>query len=158
MAGSFTTSYSVGGDLDKVKEISNVKVVDEIKEIGIVTEIGGIRGFATKTQPFNIMYCYDIPAIKDRFEFDIELPNKEVEILATTVTCSGYGEMDKYDLFFNEQQWFSDWYCSETKEGLFMGTSTYVYAAPAGAVIHLVFKNDSGTSKKVWFGVRMLVD
>ena len=146
MAQSFNTNYNVGGDIDRVKEV------------GIIKEVGRIQGFPTKRRPYNVMYCFDIPAISESFSFDIELPGQEVEVLAITLTCSGYGEMDKYDLFFNEDQWFCDWYCSETKEGLFMGSSTYVYAAPPSSKINLIFKNHSGTSKKVWLGVRMLID
>lgn len=143
---NFQVNYNAGG------------VVDDVKKLRLVEEIGSIRGFATKTQPYNVMERYDLPAIRQINEFEIELPNKECEILAITVTCSGYDEEDNYDLFFNDQRWFEHWYCSEVKEGLFLGSSTYVYAAPAGSRIRLAFRNAGGTAKKVWVGVRMLVD
>lgn len=158
MAGSFTTNYSVGGDIDKVKSVTNVKEVDTIKEISIVKEIGAIKGFPSKSQPYNTMYCFDIPAVKQLFEFDIDLLEQSCEILALTVTCSGYGEDDNYDLILNGQKWFDGWYCTEVKEGLFLGSSTYVYAAPSNSKMRLAFRNASGTSKKVWLGVRMLID
>ncbi|AGF59575.1 hypothetical protein B0P06_006043 [Clostridium saccharoperbutylacetonicum] len=175
MSGSFTANYNVGGDIDKVKKIialeeieklDNVENVDNIKNIDnlqdvenvkYLNEIGKIRGFATKTQPYNFMEEFEIPALKDNYTFTMNLPSVDCEILAITLTCSGYGEDDHYDLFFNDVQWFKDWYCSEVKEGLFLGTSTYVYAAPANSAIKLIFKNDSGTQKKIWLGVRMLV-
>lgn len=142
----FMTNYNAGG------------VIDEVKKIASVNEIGKIKNFPQKTLPFNTMKCFDIPALKSIFEYEIELPDEEVEILAFTVTCSGYGEDDNYDLFFNDYKMFETWYCSEVKEGLFLGTSTFVYEAPASSKIRLAFRNSSGTAKKVWLGVRMLVD
>ena len=144
--GGFTTNYNAGG------------VVDQVKKIGTVGEIGRIKNFPQKSQPYNIMRCFDIPAVKTAMEFEVDLPEVDVEVIAMTVTCSGYGEDDNYDMFFNDQKWYDTWYCSEVKEGLFLGTSTYVYAAPANSKIRLIFRNSSGTSKKLWFGVRMLLD
>lgn len=153
--------------VDLVDEVSNVSSVDGVDLVSTVTTVetvNKIRGFASHTQPFNQMWRYSIPALekdpvtRGDFEFDITLPSSEVDILAITLTCSGYGENDHYDLFVNGVQWFDNWYCSEVKEGLFLGSSTYVYAAPPNSNIKLVFKNDSGTSKTIWFGVRMLVD
>ena len=166
MSGSFTTSYNVGGDIDKVKKIKEIDMlntvdklntVGSVNSIGTLDEIGKIRGFATKTQPYNFMEEFNVPALKDEYTFTMDLPKVDCEILAITLTCSGYGEDDHYDLFFNGVQWFKDWYCSEVKEGLFLGTSTYVYAAPADSSIKLIFKNYSATTKKIWLGVRMLV-
>lgn len=142
----FTTNYNAGGVIDKVKNIASVG------------EIGKIKNFPQKSQPYNTMQCFDIPAVKSTWDFEMVLPDKEIEIMALTVTCSGYGEDDNYDLYFNDNIWFDHWYCSEVKEGLFLGTSTFVYAAPAGSTIKFVFRNSSGTSKKVWLGVRMLLD
>jgi hypothetical protein len=154
------------GVVDEVKKVDDVALVDDVKlvdEVKIVDEIGKIRGFATKTQPYNTMEKFDIPALyKDPmtmhdFEFTITLPSSDVEIMAMSLTCSGYGENDHYDLYVNGVKWFDNWYCSEVREGLFIGTSTYVYAAPPSSNIKLVFKNESGTAKTLWFGVRMLV-
>lgn len=153
-------------NVDKVGEVGdvdNVQNVQDVQNVSLVAEVGKVNGFATLTQPYSTMEQFEVPALykdpstnKD-FEFEIFLPDENVEILSISVTCSGYGENDHYDLFFNDKQWFKDWYCSEVKEGLFLGTSTYVYAAPPNSKIKLIFKNDSGTSKKVWLGVRMLV-
>lgn len=143
MAGSFVTNYNVGGEIDVVKSIG---------------KIGQINHFASKGKPYNKMHMFDIPATEDDFTFEIPVYGEACEILALTVTCSGYHYKDCYDLYFNDDQWFCDWYCSETKEGLYMGSSTYVYAAEANSKITLVFKNRSGTSKKIWLGIRMLID
>ena len=185
---AFDVVYSAGGKVDKVGAIDKIKLIDaltkverldlvkEIEKLDIVSEVdvinllkqvdlvstvnqvNRIKGFATKTQPYNTMRMYDIPALKGNYEFFMDLPNVEIELLALSVTCSGYGEEDHYDLFFNDKKWFEDWYCSEVKEGLFIGSSTYVYAAPSSSKIKLIFKNTSGTSKKVWLGVRTLID
>lgn len=177
--GNFNVNYNAGGVVDKVKnlkqleqvdDIANIQTlqyVDDINKIGTlqqvnnvdtIGEIGKIKNFPTKTQPYNVMKCFDIPALPGPFVEEFQLPPFDVEILAITLTCSGYGEDDHYDLEFNGVKWFEDWYCSEVKEGLFLGTSTFVYYAPASSTIKLTFKNDSQTSKKVWLGVRMLID
>lgn len=169
MSGSFTTNYNVGGDIDRIKNLKLLEQVENVESIGNINslkdvgniqylnEIGSIKGFATKRQPYSFMKEFEVPALKDDYTFIMDMPEVDSEILALTLTCSGYGEDDHYDLFFNDVQWFKDWYCSEIKEGLFLGTSTYVYAAPAFSKIKLIFKNDSGTQKKIWLGVRTLI-
>ena len=144
-------------NIDLVDEVTKVGTVQSVNDVKLVDEVGKIRGFASKTQPYNTMQMYEIPALKGDHDFTFTLPAVDIELLAITLTCSGYGEDDHYDLFVNGVQWFKDWYCSEVKEGLFLGTSTYIYAAPSNSEIKLIFKNDSGTAKKVWLGVRMLV-
>lgn len=161
MSNSFTVAYNAGGTVDKVKNIKQMDNVDNINLVQKVDEIGflgGIRGFATKTQPYNTMRKIDIPAGVPIVEEELELPSTDIEILAMSVTCSGYGEDDNYDLWINDQLIFDRWYCSEVKEGLFLGTSNYVYATPADSRIRIKFYNTSSTSKKLWVGVRMLVD
>ena len=140
-------------EVTEVDTINKVLDVDTVKE---VSQVNKIKGFATKDKPYNIMNCFDVPALNKEFNFEMNLPEKDVEILAITLTCSGYGENDCYDLYFNNEKWFDNWCCSEVKEGLFLGSSTYVYSAQANSKIILTFKNNSGTSKKVWLGVRML--
>lgn len=160
MSNTFNVSYNAGGTVDKVKNIVGVENIDNLDEVQVVNEvkmIGKIQGFAAMTQPYNVMEMLSIPAGVEVVEKEILLPDQEVEVLAITVTCSGYGEDDKYNLWFNDQLWFKDWYCSEVKDGLFLGTSTYVYSAPAKSKIRIAFKNASMTSKRVWVGVRMLV-
>lgn len=144
--------------VDQVENVTNVETLETVKVIEELKTIGSIKGFASKTQPYNYMRMIGIPALRGTIEEEIVLPPCEVEILGISVTCSGYGENDHYDLMFNEQQWFNNWYLGEVKDGLFLGSSTYVYAAPASSRVVLKFHNDSGTSKKVWFGIRMLVD
>lgn len=143
--------------VDLVDEVAKVDTVQTVNDVKLVDEVGKIRGFASKTRPYNTMKMYEVPALKGDYDFTFTLPAVDIELLAITLTCSGYGEDDHYDLFVNGVQWFKDWYCSEVKEGLFLGTSTYIYAAPSNSEIKLVFKNDSGTTKKVWLGVRMLI-
>lgn len=170
---SFVVSYNAGGVLDKVKgvksvetinnlenveEIENIQNVNLVKGVDNVAEVGKIKGFATKTQPYNFMKMFDIKAQTGDYEFEIAMPEMDCEILAISLTCSGYGEDDNYDLYFNGVCWFDKWYCSEVKEGLFLGTSTYVYDAPGNSLMKLVFHNDSGTQKKIWLGVRTLID
>ena len=149
-------------NIDDVAVVENVNDVQAVERVAIVNKVGEIKNFATFSQPYSMMKKFDIPGsykdpvtLKD-YEFEVTLPNEDIEILAITVTCSGYGEEDNYDLYFNDEKWFDTWYCSEVREGLFLGTSTYVYAAPADSKIKLIFRNESGSSKILWLGVRML--
>jgi hypothetical protein len=136
----FVTNYNVGGELDKVKYI------DEIKN------------FAQLSQPYNKMTTITIPAMMGKYELEYESPDKDAELIALVVTCSGYGEEDYYNLYVNDELWFETWYPTEVKEGLYIGTSTYVYKLDPKTKFRLEFHNVSGTSKKVWMGIRMLVE
>lgn len=136
----FQTSYVVGGELDKVKYVKEIK------------------NFAQLSQPYNKMVAMTIPALQGMYELEYESPNADAELLALVVTCSGYGEEDYYNLYVNDELWFETWYPTEVKEGLYIGTSTYVYKLEKKTKFKLEFHNVSGTSKKVWLGIRMLVE
>lgn len=136
----FVTNYQVGGEVDKVKYVERIK------------------NFAQLSQPYNKMIAATIPALKGKYLLEYESPDKDAELLALVVTCSGYGEEDFYNLYVNDELWFDTWYPTEVKEGLFIGTSTYVYQIENKTKFRLEFENVSGTSKKVWLGVRMLVE
>ena len=137
----FEVTYVAGGELDKVKRVN---YVDRIKN------------FAYLSQPYNKMVMMNVPAIAGVFDLDYVSPDEETELLSIVVTCSGYGENDYYNLYVNDELWFDTWFPTEVKEGLYIGTSTYVYVLPASSKIKLKFVNMSGTSKKVWLGVRLL--
>lgn len=137
----FDVSYIAGGELDKVKRL------DYIEEI---------KNFAQLSQPYNKMTMINIPAITGVYDLDYTSPNEETELLSLVVTCSGYGENDYYNLFVNDELWFDTWFPTEVKEGLFIGTSTYVYKLPAASKVKLKYVNITGTAKKLWLGVRLL--
>lgn len=136
----FVVNYNVGGELDKVKYIEEIK------------------NFAQLSQPYNKMVAMSIPAISGMYELEYESPDRDVELITLVVTCSGYGEEDYYNLYVNNELWFETWYPTEVKEGLYIGTSTYVYKLEPKTKFKLEFNNVSGTSKKVWLGIRMLVE
>lgn len=136
----FQTAYSVGGEMDKVKYVQKIK------------------NFAQLAQPYNKMEVMEIPALRGKYVLEYTSPDIPAELLALVVTCSGYGEDDYYNLYVNDILWFDTWYPTEVKEGLYIGTSTYVYELENSTVFRLEFHNDSGTSKKIWLGVRMLVE
>lgn len=137
----FHVVYVAGGELDKVKY---VKYVNEIKN------------FAQLSQPYNKMTMINIPGIPGVYDLEYISPDEETELLSIVVTCSGYGENDYYNLWVNDELWFDTWFPTEVKEGLYIGTSTYVYKLPAQSKIHMKFVNISGTAKKLWLGVRLL--
>lgn len=137
---SFATSYVVGGELDKVKYIENIK------------------NFAQFTQPYNKMILMNVPAIAGVYELEYETIPEEVEVLSVVITCSGYGENDYYNLYVDDQKWFDTWFPTEVKEGLFIGTSTYVCRLEPKTKFKLQFINISGSQKKVWLGIRMLIE
>ena len=134
----FQVVYVAGGELDKVKYVQKIK------------------NFAQLSQPYNKMKMINIPAIEGVYDLDYTSPDEDMELLSLVVTCSGYGENDYYNLYVNDELWFDTWFPTEVKEGLYVGTSTYVYELPASSNIKLKFVNISGTSKKVWLGVRLL--
>lgn len=138
---AFHVVYVAGGELDKVKKVNYVD---------------RIRNFAYLSQPFNEMEQMNIGSQDGLYKLEYESPDEEVELLSFVVTCSGYGEKDYYYLFVNNELWFNRWFPTEVKEGLYVGTSTYVYKLPPKSKIILWFVNASGTAKKVWLGVRML--
>ena len=137
----FQAVYVAGGELDKVK---NVKYIEEIKN------------FAQLSQPYNKMVQMNVAATTGIYDLSYVSPDEETELLALVVTCSGYGENDYYNLYVNDELWFDTWFPTEVKEGHYIGTSTYVYKLPPNSNILLRFVNISGTSKKVWLGIRML--
>lgn len=137
----FQVVYVAGGELDKVKRVN---YVDRIKN------------FAYLSQPYNKMTMINVPAIAGVFDLDYTSPDEEMELMSIVVTCSGYGENDYYNLYVNDELWFDTWFPTEVKEGLYIGTSTYVYVLPPSSKFKLKFVNISGTAKKVWLGVRML--
>lgn len=137
----FEVVYVAGGEIDKVKKVNYVEK---------------IKNFAQLSQPYNKMTMINIPAIQGVYDLDYTSPDEEMELLSIVVTCSGYGENDYYNLYVNDELWFDTWFPTEVKEGLYIGTSTYVYILPASSKFKLKFVNMSGTAKKVWMGVRML--
>lgn len=138
---AFHVVYVAGGELDKVKRVEYVKE---------------IKNFAQLSQPYNKMLMMNIPAIEGVYDLDWISPNEEMELLSLVVTCSGYGENDYYNLWVNNERWFDTWFPTEVKEGLYIGTATYVYKLEPQSNFKLKFVNMSGTSKKVWLGVRLL--
>ena len=126
----FQVVYVAGGELDKVKKVNYVEK---------------IKNFAQLTQPYNKMTMINIPAITGVFDLEYTSPDEEMELLSIVVTCSGYGENDYYNLYVNDELWFDTWFPTEVKEGLYIGTSTYVYVLPASSKFTLKFVNISGT-------------
>ena len=160
----FQVSYVAGGELDKVKKINSVENIeggklnelDLLHDVEKVAYLEKIKNFAQLAQPYNKMVMMNVPAIEGVYDLDYTSPDENTELLSLVVTCSGYGENDYYNLYVNDELWFDTWFPTEVKEGLYIGTSTYVYELPASSKIKLKFVNISGTAKKVWLGVRML--
>jgi hypothetical protein len=138
---AFHVVYVAGGELDKVKRVEYVKE---------------IKNFAQLSQPYNKMLMMNLPAMEGVYDLEWTSPNEEMELLSLVVTCSGYGENDYYNLWVNNERWFDTWFPTEVKEGLYIGTATYVYKLKASSKFKMKFVNMSGTSKKVWLGIRML--
>ena len=139
----FHVVYVAGGELDKVKKVN---YVDKI------------HNFAYKEQPYSKMSHINLPALCAVFKLEYITPDREMELQSLVVTCTGYGEDDYYYLFVNNELWLDTWFPTEVKEGLFIGTSTYVKTIPPNTKLTLFYVNVSGTAKKVWLGVRMIGD
>ena len=160
----FQVSYIAGGELDKVKKINSVEFIEDgrldevdlLHDVEKVAYLEKIKNFAQLAQPYNKMVMMNVPAIDGVYDLDYTSPDENVELISIVVTCSGYGENDYYNLYVDDELWFDTWFPTEVKEGLYIGTSTYVYELPASSKIKLKFVNISGTAKKVWLGIRML--
>lgn len=158
---SFVVTYPAGGVIDVVKKVLHIDSVDTINTVETVKQVeyvDHIKGFAQNTQPYNKMIQINVPAGVPIIDEEITLPSQTVEIIAFSVTCSGYGEDDRYDMWVNDQLVFDGWYCSEVKEGLYVGATSWVFTVPPDSIIRLRFYNSSQTSKKLWFGVRMIIN
>lgn len=138
---AFHVVYVAGGELDKVKRVEYVKE---------------IKNFAQLTQPYNKMLMMNVPADENVYTIEWTSPDEQMELLSLVITCSGYGENDYYNLYVNNERWFDTWFPTEVKEGLYIGTSTYVYKLEPQSKFTLRFVNISGTAKKVWLGIRLL--
>lgn len=137
----FNVNYNAGGTVDEVNEIKHIKK---------------IHGFASFTQPYNKMIKVDIPAGEGTKEIIYTTPDFPIEMIAMTISATGYGEEDFYNMYVDGAQWFDTWYLQEVKEGLYLGTSTYVEVLKANTNIIIEFHNNSGTSKTLYVGFRML--
>lgn len=144
---AFQVAYVADGDINTVHRVKTVDKVQYLEKI---------KNFAQLSQPYNKMTMMNIPAIDGVYEIEYISPDEEMELVSIVVTCSGYGENDYYNLYVNDELWFDTWFPTEVKEGLFAGTSTYVYVLPPQSKFTLKFVNISGTAKKLWMGVRML--
>lgn len=144
---AFQVVYVADGDINSVRRVKTVDKVQYLEKI---------KNFAQLSQPYNKMTMMNIPAIDGVYELNYTSPDEEMELISIVVTCSGYGENDYYNLYVNNELWFDTWFPTEVKEGLFAGTSTYVYVLPPQSKFTLKFVNMSGTAKKLWMGVRML--
>lgn len=138
---AFGTNYVVGGELDRVKKINYIE---------------RIKNFANLNVPYNKMNMYNVPAIAGVYDFEYITPAVDLELVSLVITCSGYGENDYYNIYVNDELWFDTWFPTEVKEGLFIGTSTYVVLLPPQTKFRIEFFNMNGTSKKVWAGFRFL--
>lgn len=154
----FQVVYVADGELTKVKRVNRVEYLADgqlslVKQVGYVDRI---RNFAYLNQPYNKMLVMNIPAIVGTYELQYESPDEDTELLSIVVTCSGYGEDDYYNMWVNGELWFDTWFPTEVKEGLFIGTSSYVYPCDPRTPFLLKFRNTSGTAKKLWLGLRFL--
>lgn len=147
---AFQVVYVADGDINTVRRVKTVDKVDKVQYLE------KIKNFAQLSQPYNKMTMINVPAINGVYELEYVSPDEEMELISIVVTCSGYGENDYYNLYVNDELWFDTWFPTEVKEGLYPGTSTYVYVLPPNSKFVLKFVNMSGTAKKVWMGVRML--
>ena len=154
----FQVVYVADGELTKVKKVNRVEYLadGELSLVKQVDYIDRIRNFAYLSQPYNKMRMMNVPAIEGVYTLNYTSPNYDTEILSIVVTCSGYGEDDYFNLWVNGELWFDTWFPTEVKEGLYIGTSTYVYKCGPNTPFVLKFVNKSGTSKKVWVGFRFL--
>lgn len=154
----FQVVYVADGELTKVKRVNRVEYLADgmLSEVKAVDYVDRIRNFAYLSQPYNKMIMMNVPAMEGIYDLEYESPDETTELLSIVVTCSGYGEDDYYNMWVNGELWFDTWFPTEVKEGLYIGTSTYVYQCDPRTPFLLRFVNKSGTAKKLWLGIRFL--
>lgn len=144
MAG-FGPNYSVGGNLDRVKYI------DEIGKVNFPSHL-----FPTLSKPFTKGFRLPIPAIKGLHKISYTAPS-DLELIDVGLACSGYSDGDYWELEVGGNLIMETIYTKELPQHINTGTTLYVVERiPAGTVINMLFTNNTGSSKTVWFDLRFL--
>lgn len=142
---AFNTTYSAGGQLDKVT------VIEEVKKVNLPAHL-----FPTKTRPFTKGFRIEVPTLLGPYTKEFT-PDVDMELLDVSLACSGYGDDDYWELEIGEEKIIETMYTKELPQHINTGTNMYtVEHIPAGTTIKLSFYNTSQTSKTVWFDLRFL--
>lgn len=137
-------SYPVGGVIDRVKKLPPL-------------EIFKMPGQPSKTIPYAKGFRLELPAAKVTKEVTFTVPS-DMELVSVAIACSGYADLDYWELGWNGEKLFEVMYTKEVPEAHAMGAGAGVLPVSAGDKLTMAFVNDSETSKVVWFNLRFLRD
>jgi hypothetical protein len=135
-------TYPVGGWLDYIKRMPAIV-------------ISQMPNTPTKFIPFSKGFRIDVPALPGDYQVVYTTP-VDMELASISTACSGYADLDYWELFADSDQIFETMYTREVPEAHSLGAGSGTLPVPAGTVITMNFRNDSSTSKVVWFNLRLL--
>ena len=141
-------TYNVGGVMDDVKR---VRVVDEVKKINFPPHL-----FPELSRPFTKGFRMEVPPLRGLYQKTYTVP-QDMELIDVGLACSGYGDEDFWELQVGPNKIIETMYTKELPQHINMGATLYVVEKiPAGTDITLYFRNNSSSSKTVWFDLRFL--
>lgn len=136
---SFSPTYPVGG------------VIDEIKKVNFPPHL-----FPTLNKPFTKGFRLQIPPVTGMHSVTYR-PPVDMELIDVGLACSGYSDGDYWELMVGSEKIMETIYSKELPQHINTGSTLYVVQRiPAGTEIKMLFMNDTGSSKTVWFDLRFL--
>ena len=154
----FNTNYSVGGNLDNLKNIEG-GTIDRIKSIDSLPtlDISFPDYIVPKyKQPYTKGFKLDVPALDGVYTISYTATSN-LELIDVAIACSGYNTDDYWNLSVNDTVLFETIYTKEIPQHVNMGTTLFtVYQVNIGDIIKLDFYNIGAESKIVWSDFRFL--
>ncbi len=151
---AFSVNYNVGGKVDEVDVVNEVKNLKggKLDQVVYIDEIGKIHipGFPTLGVPFTKGLKINIPATMTTHTIEY-VPTVDMELSGVIIACSGYADDDYWELIINGVTYYETIYTKELPE---MSPQSGVIPVAANTAIAISFHNDSGTSKTVWFNLK----
>lgn len=136
---SFSPTYPVGG------------VIDEVKKVNFPPHL-----FPRLSKPFTKGFRLEIPPIKGLQKLTY-VAEDDLELIDVGLACSGYSDGDYWELMVGEEKIMETIYTKELPQHINTGTTLYVVErVPAGTEITMLFMNETGATKTVWFDLRFL--
>lgn len=142
MSGSpFGANILLGGEVDRVGEIG--KLPHPI--------------FPSLTMPKAKGSYIEVPPSVGTYT-KIITADKDTEFIAVSLACTGYLFPDYWEFFVGNYKVMETIYTKEVPQTVYGGTQmTLVLPVPAGTPLRVDFVNKSGTSKQVFFDLKLLV-
>lgn len=141
MQNAFNATLSLGGDIDRVGKLAELPY-----PLFPSNTIPKTKGLYIDVAPTIATYSKTIT------------PNKNIEFFSVAIACTGYLFPDYWEFTIGDYKIFETIYTKELPQTIQSGNMlSMIYPVPANTPLRLDFKNNSGTSKQVFFDVKMFV-